>query len=130
MLSIGGGGKGCHRAGRIQTVAFFKSTESLFHLALQRCLVNMLTCMALSNAAARTFVRIGGKENLHFCMGKDDGANIATLGNNILSIGTFALEHHHGLANTGIGRNFRNACVHLRRADLRAYIVSINHDAG
>ena len=73
--------------------------------------------MALQHTAAGALTRVGGQEHLDLRVGKHDGADVATLGDNVAVLGGAALMDKHGGAHTRVGRDLGHVGVHLRGAD-------------
>ncbi len=96
-------------------------------LVAHRLLGEHLSWLAPSSAARRRArsARVGGQEDLQLGVGRDDGADVAALGDPVAAGHELLLARDERLAHTGVGRHDGGCLRDLGRADRVAHVDAV-----
>lgn len=86
-------------------VALLEGVEGLVDLGFELLGRERLgiVLVTLKHAAAGALTRVGSQEHLDLCVGEHDGADVATLGDDVAVLGGAALMDEHGGADARVG---------------------------
>ena len=119
MHGVLGGHERCDLAAAVEFIALLEGVEGLVDLGLELLCAERLgvVLVALQHAAAGALTRVGGQEHLDLRVGEHDGADVATLGDDIAVLCGATLVDEHGGAYARVGRDLGHAGIDLRGAN-------------